>query len=308
MSPLGQSLADYLRIRRALGFKLDRDAKLLAQFIDYLQQRDAVTVTVEHAVAWVRLPADASPSWLAFRMSVVRGFAAYLHTLDPAVQVPPAGLFPPGPHRAVPYLYSAADIAALIAAAATLRYLLQGATYQTLIGLLAVTGLRVGEAIGLDDTDFDIQHGVLTVHAAKFGKSRQVPLHQSTVTALRGYQRLRDQTHPSPATPALLVSTPGTRLSNVNVNATFVKLVRRAGLEPRSAACRPRPHDLRHTFAVNTLLDWYRDGGDVQARLPLLSTYLGHVEPANTYWYLQAAPELLAEAALRLDTHQAGRQ
>jgi integrase/recombinase XerD len=148
---------------------------------------------------------------------------------------------------------------------------------------------------------------VLTVHGAKFGKSRQVPLHPSTVTALEGYQRLRDQTHPSPATPALFVSTPGTRLRNVNVNATFVKLVGRAGLAPRSAACRPRPHDLRHTFAVNTLLDWYRDGSDVQARLPLLSTYLGHVEPANTYWYLQAAPELLAQAALRLDTHQAGQ-
>jgi integrase/recombinase XerD len=199
MSPLGPSLGDYLRIRRALGFKLERDAKLLAQFIDYLHQHDAVTVTVEHAVAWVRLPQGASRSWLAFRMSVVRGFAAYLSTLDPAVQVPPAGLFPAGPHRAVPYLYSDVDIAALLTAATTLRFGLQAATYQTLIGLLSVTGLRVGEAIGLDDADFDSQHGVLTVRGAKFGKSRQVPLHPSTVTALRGYQRLRDQTHPSPA-------------------------------------------------------------------------------------------------------------
>jgi len=207
MSPLRQPLADYLRIRRALGFKLDRDAKLLAQFIDYLHQHDAPTVTVEHAVAWVRLPHRASRSWLAFRMSVVRGFTAYLATLDPVVQVPPAGLFPSGPHRAVPYRYADADIAALLAAAATLRCRLQAATYQTLIGLLAVTGLRVGEAIGLDDEDFGIQHGVLTVRGAKFGKSRQVPLHPSTVTALCGYQRLRDQTHPSPATPALLVST-----------------------------------------------------------------------------------------------------
>jgi integrase len=238
-------------------------------------------------------------------MSVVRGFTAYLHTLDPAVPVPPAGLFPPGPHRAVPYLYSADELAALLTATDTLRYPLQRATYRTLIGLLAVTGLRVGEGVRLNDADLDDEHGVLTV-TGKFDKLRQVPLHPSSVAALRAYQRQRRAAHPRPSTPALLVSTPGTRLSYVNVSATFVKLVRRAGLAPRSASCRPRPHDLRHSFAVDTLLDWYRDGGDVAARLPLLSTYLGHVEPANTYWYLHAAPELLTEAARRLDQHLAG--
>jgi len=299
---LDARLEEYLRIRRSLGCKLERDGKLLAQFIAWLHEQHAAAVTVEHAVAWVSLPAAAGSGWLRFRMSVVRGFTAYLHTLDPAVPVPPAGLFPPGPHRAVPYLYSADELAALLTATDTLRYPLQRATYRTLISLLAVTGLRVGEGIRLNDADLDDEHGVLTV-TGKFDKLRQVPLHPSSVAALRAYQRQRRAAHPRPSTPALLVSTPGTRLSYVNVSATFVKLVRRAGLAPRSASCRPRPHDLRHSFAVATLLDWYRDGGDVAARLPLLSTYLGHVEPANTYWYLHAAPELLAQAAHRLDAH-----
>jgi integrase/recombinase XerD len=306
MIDLSRRLEEYLRIRRSLGFKLERDGKLLAQFIRYLHDQGADTITIDHAVAWVGLPASGGRGWLAFRMSVVRGFLGYLHTLDPAVPVPPADLFPPGPHRAVPYLYSDDELAALVAATDTLRYPLQRATYQTLICLLAVTGLRVGEVIALDDEDFDIEHGVLTV-TGKFGKPRQVPLHPSSVAALAAYRHYRKTAHPRPGTPALFVSTPGTRLINVGVNATFSKLVGRSGLAPRSASCRPRPHDLRHSFAVATLLDWYRDGGDVATRLPLLSTYLGHVDPTSTYWYLHAAPELLAEAAQRLDAHLGGR-
>lgn len=306
MSTLRQALADYLAVRRALGFKLARDEKLLTQFLTYLQTQGAETITVDDALTWASLPAGGG-SWLSFRLSVVRGFAKYMHTLDPATQVPPVGLLPPRPHRAVPYLYSDADIAALMAAAAGLRYPLRVATYQTLIGLLRVSGMRIGEAIGLDDTDFDVEHGLLTVRGTKFGKSRLIPLHPSTTSALRGYQRRRDELNPHPISPALFVSTPGARLRYINVSQTFVVLVRRSGLAVRSAACRPRPHDMRHSFAVATLLDWYRDGGDVAARLPLLSTYLGHTDPKGTYWYLQAAPELLALAAQRLDDHQAGR-
>ena len=142
--------------------------------------------------------------------------------------------------------------------------------------------------------------GLLLVRHAKFGKQRLLPLHPTAVTAIEGYRRLRDQAFPRPRSQALLVSSAGTRLLYYNVGQTFAKLARRAGLASRSGGSRPRPHDLRHSFAVTTLLDFYRDGGDVTARLPLLSAYLGHVEPANTYWYLQAAPELLAEAARRL--------
>jgi integrase/recombinase XerD len=300
MTALRPALAGYLDLRRGMGFKLDRDARLLSQFISYLEETGAATITTADTLAWATLPAGASPGWLGFRMSVVRGFAAYLHTIDPSAEVPPRGLLPGGTHRAVPYLYSAAGIAALLAQAELLRTPLRTATIQTLISLLAVTGMRIGEALSLDDGDFDPEQGMLIVLHAKFGKHRLLPLHPTTVSALQRYQHLRDQAFPRPATEALLVSSTGARLRYVNVSETFVKLARRAGLTARSGSCRPRPHDLRHTFAVATLLDWYRDGGDIAARLPLLSAYLGHVEPANTYWYLHAAPELMAEAARRL--------
>jgi integrase/recombinase XerD len=301
MTSLREALTDYLALRRSLGFRLERDEKLLAQFIAWLEQQDKDIVTITDALAWVRLPDGASPSWLRMRMRAARGFAAYLRTIDPVHQTPPPGLVGGHVRRAVPYLYSDADIADLMAQAARLKTPLRQATIRTVIGLLAVTGMRVGEVTGLDDTDFDAGVGLLVVRHAKFNKQRQIPLHPSTIAALVAYRHLRDEVFPLPASAALLVSGAGTRLLNYNVGQTFAKLARRAGLTPRSAACRPRPHDLRHSFAVRTLLQWYRDGGDVAARLPLLSTYLGHVAPANTYWYLSAAPELLAEAACRLE-------
>ena len=312
MSPLGQALADYLRVRRALGFKLERAERLLAQFVAYLHDHDAEVPTIQDALAWAMSPTDATPRWWAHRLSTVRGFAAHLHALDPRVEVPPPGLLRRGPRRATPYLYSAADIGALVDAAAMLPRPLGAATYQTLIGLLAVTGMRVGEAIRLDRDDLDADHdGLLTVRHSKFGKSRLVPLHPSTVTALRDYLHVRDRLLPAPASPALLISTAGTRLGYNNVWRTFHRLVSQAGITARSASCRPRIHDLRHSFAVATMLDWYAGGADVPALLPRLSTYLGHADPTHTYWYLQAAPELLTLAAHRLDTHltaQAGRR
>jgi integrase/recombinase XerD len=306
MSPLRRHLADYLSLRRALGHQLRAAGMFLAQFIDYLDQRSATTITIDHAVGWVTLPPSASAGYLTQRMSAVRAFASYLHTLDAAHQIPPPGLFQRGARRAVPYLYSGADIAALMAAAITLRYPLRQATYQTLIGLLVVSGLRIGEAIRLDDDDVDHARALLTVRDSKFGKTRQVPLHPTTASALAGYQRRRDQWHPGPHAPAVFISPAGTRLLYRNVLSTFVKLVEQAALLRRSAACRPRIHDLRHTAAVATLLDWYADGSDVQARLPLLSTFLGHADPVNTYWYLSAAPELLALAGQRLEDYLAG--
>ena len=299
MSPLHDQLTDYLRIRRALGYKLERAEKLLPQFIDYLERRGETLVTIENTLAWVTLPGG-SASWRSFRLSSVRGFASYLHALDPAHAVAPADLAPGRAHRATPYLYSDAEIAALIAATSVLRGALRQATYRTLIGLLAVTGMRVGEAIRLDHDDVDLEHGVLTVRATKFGKSRELPLHASTVLALRRYTQLRDRLCPQPTTAAALISPAGTRLIYCNVHSTFRTLRDHAGLWPRSPSCRPRIHDVRHTFAVRTVLEWYRAGVDVQPRLPLLSTYLGHVHPKDTYWYLSAAPELLAIAASRL--------
>lgn len=306
MSSLRQALAGYLAVRRSLGYKLARAEKLLTQFITYLEQAGAATVTTEHALAWATLPGG-NPNWHAHRLSVVRGFAVYLHTIDPAAEIPPACLIPARPHRATPYLYSDADIAALITAAAGLRFPLRTATYQTLIGLLAVTGMRVGEAIRLDRADLDLAAGIITVRQSKFGKSRLLPLHPTVVDALDGYLRLRDRLHPHPSTAAVFISPAGTRLLYCNVHATWKLLAASAGLQARSASCRPRIHDLRHSFAVASLLDAYAAGQDGQAHLALLSTYLGHTDPSHTYWYLSAAPELLALAGQRLEHHLAGQ-
>ena len=294
------ALVDYLRLRRALGYALRRDEKLLAQFLTWLEDHDKDTVTVADALAWASLPVGASPSWLAFRMGVVRGFAGYLHTLDPRIEIPPRGLLPGSARRAVPYLYSDADIAALVAQTRRLRTPLRAATIAAVITLLAVTGMRIGEVIALDDTDLDTTAGLLRVHHAKGDSQRLIPLHPTAIDALMDYRHQRDAVFAPALSPALFVSTNGRRLQYVNVCATFVTLVRRAELPPRPAPCRPRIHDLRHSFAVRTLLDWYRDGADIATRLPLLSAYLGHIDPKATYWYLDAAPELMAEAARRL--------
>jgi integrase len=307
MSGLRAELANYLAVRRALGFKLRRAGLLLADFVGYLEANGTDTITTKNAFAWASLPVNASSDWWGYRLSVVRAFARHLHAIDPVHDVPPTGLLPAKTHRATPYLYSDADIAALMAAARQLRSPLRAATVETLVGLLAVTGLRIGEALRLDRDDVELAFGVLRIRQTKFGKSREVPLHPSTVEALAAYALRRDELCPRPREQAFFVSTAGTRLLYCNAHLAWLDLVRRARLGPRSATCRPRPHDLRHSFAVRTLLGWYRDGADVAACMPLLSTYLGHVHPGNTYWYLSAAPELLTLVAARLDQARAQR-
>jgi len=294
-------LADYLAVRRALGFKLDHHERLLGQFVDHLAHAGQELVSVEQAVAWAISPAGASPSWWADRLSIVRGFAAYLHLLDPSHQVPPRDLLPPRQHRATPYLYSAEEIERLMRAAQTMKSQHRRSTYRTLIGLLAATGMRIGEALALDRRDLDHAHHLLVVRHGKFGKSRELPLHPTTLAALERYLRRRERPHTT--SPAVFVSSTGSRLPYYDVQPTFRRLARQAGLTPRSNKCRPRLHDLRHSFAVQTILDAYRDDTEVGARLPLLSTYLGHVDPKATYWYLSAAPELLELAAQRLERH-----
>jgi integrase len=303
MNPLRRYLAEYLQLRRSLGYTLRRPEKLLRQFIDFLKAEGAYTITTKQALSWSCLPRNGGANWWAHRLSVIRGFARYVQAMDPRAEVPPRDLLPWHPRRASPYLYSEQDIAALINAASTLSSPLRVVTYQTLIGLLAVTGMRVGEAIGLDRRDFDAAQGVLLIRGAKFNKTRELPLHPTTVAALRGYLSGADRRRLTCTTPALFISPAGTRLRYCNVQWTFQRLARQAGLMPRTTRCRPRIHDLRHAFAVRTLLETYRDGTNPQERLALLSTYLGHVDPAASYWYLSASPELLAEAAKRLDQH-----
>jgi integrase/recombinase XerD len=299
MTSIRQAIDDYLSVRRKLGYKLVDHGWLLADFASFLEAAGATTVTVEAALAWATLPQDVLPSWWAARLRVARGFARHLKAFDPAAEVPPVGLLEARNRRAVAYLYSGAEVAALMAATASLRPAFHAVTYRTLIGLLAVSGMRLGEVIRLDRSDLDQDNSVLVVRDSKFSKSREIPLHPTTLAVLAHYQRLADRRFPQPNCPALLVSTRGTRLIRQNIEYVFARLVRRAGLKPRSNRCHPRLHDFRHSLAVNTLLDWYRQGLDVQSRLPLLSTLLGHTKPANTYWYLSAVPELLALAAER---------
>lgn len=300
MNALDGHLADYLSLRRSLGYKLARPEKLLSQFLAHLDAAGVDVVTVDTAVDWAR-QAEGTSNWWAYRLSCVRGFATYLHTLDARHEVPAADLLPARPQRATPYLYSDDDIARLIDAANVLKGGFRTATYQALIGLLAVTGMRVGEAIRLDTTDFDPAAGVVTVRWTKFDKTRLLPLHPTTTAAVAGYLARRDR----PKSLALLCSPGGPRLLYCNVHSTFRTLRATAGLPATSRGCRPRIHDFRHRFAVQSLLDAYRDDAPIGHRLALLSTYMGHVNPAGTYWYLSAAPELLALAADRLDQQAA---
>lgn len=307
MSALSSALEDYLALRRSLGFKLERAGKLLAQFVAHCELIGADVVTIELAFSWATLPEHTSLGWLGHRLSIVRGFARYLALLDDRTEVPPTDILPARSHRATPYLYTEGEVARLMEASGRLRSPLRQATLRTLVGLLYVTGMRIGEAIRLDREDVDLTCGLLLVRNSKFGKSRELPLHDTTTTILRAYARQREEFCPQAGSPAFFISLAGTRLRYDNFHIGFLGLVREAGLTPRSPTCRPRPHDLRHSFAVATLIGWYRDGGDVESRLPALSTYLGHLHPANTYWYLSAAPELLGLAAERLESASEAR-
>jgi integrase/recombinase XerD len=300
MSDLHQAVQEYLAVRRALGFKLEREGQLLDDFAGFCARRGEPAVTVAAALAWATLPQNADPVWRGARLTAVRTFARWRAAFDPATEVPPAGLLPQRSRRAEPYPYSDADILALLEQARAIRSPLRAATYQTLIGLLAVSGMRVGEAIALNRGDADLDQRVLRVRNAKFGKSRLVICHPSTAEALHAYERVRDARWPDPVTPAFFVSVAGTRLIYKNVHQCFHRLAGQAGLAPLGPRCRPRIHDLRHRFALQALLGWYRDGADIGRQLPALSACLGHVRPQDTYWYLRAAPELLALAAERL--------
>ena len=301
MSRLRHLLTDYLAVRRALGYKLARAAKLLDQYLVYVESQHEEHLRLETMLAWATLPTRADRYWAAYRLSVVRRFAIHVQAIDPITEVPGADVLPWRHARATPYLYTDHELTALLTAAGTLRTPHRIATYRTLLGLLMVTGMRVGEALRLDRDDIDAADHVLTIRLTKFGKSRELPVDPSTVDALQAYLGRRDRPRGSARTPAVLVSTAGTRLLYTNVQCTFHRLVRSTGLTARSAACRPRLHDLRHRFAVRTLLDAYAQGKDPEVQLARLSTYLGHVDPKATYWYLSAAPELLHAAGDRLD-------
>lgn len=280
MSTLSRHVDDYLRLRRALGFKLERAGRLLAQLVAYLEAAGADTLTSEVAIAWARQPAHAQPNHWAQRLAVARGFARYLQTIIPATEVPPPGVFPARRHRPTPYLWSTGDICRLLEQAGTLRPPLRAATHQALFGLLATTGMRVGEAIGLQRDDIDLASGVITIREAKFDRTRLVPLHPTVTDALGRYVTERDRLCPSPRSGTFFLSSVGTALNRSGVAKTLRKLTTSIGI--RTATVRPRAHDLRHSFAVETLIRWHQSGVNVDEHIAVLSTYLGHISPADT--------------------------
>jgi site-specific recombinase XerD len=301
MSPLVKDLDDYLSLRRQMGYKLERAGMLLPGFVALVERDGGSVVTTKLALEWACLPKTAASYWWAGRLTLVRGFAKYLHGIDARHEVPPVGLIAYRASRVTPYLYSESDIESVLRSCARLHGPLMSATYSTLFGLLYVTGIRVGEAIALDRRDFHASEQLLVVRHSKFGKSREVMIDDTTVNALAAYGHKRDGVlGRRRKSQNFFLSQAGTKLLSQNVWCTFARLRTWAGLptHPRP----PRIHDLRHSFAVRTLIRWYREGADVESRIALLSTYLGHVNPSSTYWYLSAAPELMQLAAQRLES------
>jgi integrase/recombinase XerD len=303
VSALTQAMNDYLDLRHSLGHAVADVGRLLPSFVTYLDEHGLSTVTVQAVVEWSQPePSSMAASNGPRRMTAVRGFARYLAGIDENTEVPPLGLMSSRQRWRRPFIYTPEDIEAVRSQAhTTITSPLRAATYDTLIGLLAATGLRIGEAMNLDRSDIDWDQGVLLIRESKFGKSRLVPLHPSTTLTLAEYAALREELQPQSKAPSFFVSLTCNRLIYAVVSQTFRRLVDDAGVGT-DAPSPPRLHDLRHTFAVATLLRWYRSDEDVAAKIPSLSTYLGHREPASTYWYLSAAPELLTLAAARRDS------
>jgi integrase/recombinase XerD len=306
MRMLEDAVENYLNTRRALGFRLHEHERLLTQFAAFVKMKQSDYITAEMAFDFAK-NCRATPTRWAKRWGIIRLFCRYVHAIDPRTPLLPDRAFHRADSRARPYIFSENDIYRLVEACKTITLgKLRNATYSTLLGLIAVTGMRVGEAIKLEDRDINWAEGILTIREAKFNKSRQVLLHPSTVEELRRYRRLRNQLRPVRKISNFFIGHRGGQLRHVTIHGIFVIALKRIGLEKQKDAVNARIHCLRHSFAVNTLIRWYRDGRDVEQRIPLLSTYMGHISPSSTYWYLSAVPDLMALAASRLEKQMGG--
>lgn len=311
MKALSVAVNEYLELRRGLGFKLVNHEPCLREFMAFLERKKASRITTALAVEFATLHPEQQPKPQAARYQTVRGFARYRVGVDPATEIPPCGVVRGRSPRARPYLYSDTEVCRLLEAARSLAptYVLRPWTYYCFFGLLAVTGLRLSEALNLTCQDIDWKDGLLTIRKAKFGKSRLVPLHASTVKVLAACAKHRARFFVESGRrmiPQFFVTKHGTPLRDGSVYRVFWTLSRQIGIRDGSTGHRPRLHDFRHRFAIKTLLRWYRAGESVDRRLPELSTYLGHVQVADTYWYLSCTPELMAAAANRLEQRWEG--
>jgi len=303
MKSLQNAIEDYIALRRSLGFKLDDMAADLTKFASFLEQKAAPYITTALALEWAMQSTDHLPSHWARRLGFVRVFARHWSATDPRTEIPPAGLLPFRAQRARPYFYTEQEIQRLLAAAKSLSPAsgLRPWTYHCLFGLLAVSGLRISEAIKLERQDVDFYQGVLTIRQTKFNKNRLIPLHISTRDVLSEYAEHRDRLVPNPSSSCFLLNDCGRCLERSAVRRTFYDLSRQIGLRGPTDHTGPRIHDFRHRFALNTLIQWYRAGEDIERRLPVLSTFLGHAHVADTYWYLSIHPELMGLATERLE-------
>jgi integrase len=301
---LQQALNDYLRIRRSLGYRLREPEGLLRNFVAFLQAERAPYISRQLALRWATQPAKAQPATWAGRLGIIRRFAIWHSATEPRTEIPPAGLLPHRYRRKPPHIYSDEEIEKILRGSQQLPSPngLRARTYTTLFGLLVATGMRVNEALGLDRVDVNLERGILHIRRTKFGKSRYVPVHASTVEALKKYAEVRDRLFPAPLIPAFFISEKGSRITEWIARYTFAKISQRIGLRAsaKGHGRGPRLQDMRHRFAARTLIHWYRAGFDVERELPKLSTYLGHVHVNDTYWYLEAVPELLQLATDRL--------
>lgn len=312
MNSLRDAVEKYVAIRRSLGTQLQEPAVALVQFVEFLEREGSSFITTELAVRWARQPEGIQPATWARRLTAVRLFAAWLSAFDPRTEIPPRGIFNARHRRKKPHIYTNQEIQQLMAETARLPSprRLRAVTHTTFIGLLAATGLRPGEALALNVPDADLENGILTIRETKFGKSRFVPVHDSTRTALVKYTKQRNKLCPHRRTEAFFVSERGTRLLQHAARRTFAKVSVAIGIrkptDSRHCGRGPRLQDLRHTFATRTLIEWYRAGLDVRREMPKLTTYLGHVDVANTYWYIEAVPELLQLATEHLAVRKPG--
>lgn len=303
MNTLRELLEDYLGTRRALGFKLRSIGAGLWTFVAFMEAGQTNYITIERALAWAKQSTSVRPERWARRLSYVRGFARYCSAIDARTEVPPVELLPFSYRRPTPYFFTDNDIQRLLQAALQwpAKQYFEAQTLYCLFGLLSVSGLRICEALGLTLEDVDLEEGILSIHSSKFGKSRLIPLHETTAKVLADYTERRAQLPGIHQASHFFVNPYGARLSYDTVHDSFQHLSEAVGLGARTDGRRPHLHDLRHRFALLTLLHWYRDGQDVERRLPVLSAYLGHVEVSSTYWYLSAWPELLGAAKARLE-------
>lgn len=308
MRALSKHLDDYLKMRRQLGFKL-RDAEgLLRQFVRFAKKHGVSTITTKLALRWAA-PSKMSPARSAARLGTVRQFAEYMCAIDPRTEVPAQKLLPYHYRRRTPHFYGADEKRRLIEAARQIdpENPIKGTTFSILLGLLAVTGMRINEAVSLERSDVDLVAGLLTVRHAKGNKSRLVPLHRSTQEALHRYVGARNKVFPRPLSSKFFVAEKGVPPHLSTVNRWFLRVARQLGLRREGDRHGPRVHDLRHYFAIQTLLHWYRANVDVEVHLPELSAYLGHVHVRDTYWYLSATPELLRLATRRWEGKEQAR-